>query len=202
MKSGILLLTSTGLSSPNVLSKFLEIIGDTKDKKVAIITTAAEGKEVNKYSQLAHKQFVGLGFSNVDFVDLETDLAKDLSPYEVVYVCGGNTFKLLKFSRTANFKNSVESLLKMGGVYIGVSAGSIIVGPSVKIADEVQPDPNEVGISDFSGLGIIKEIVLPHYSPEIEEQVKIFENKHTVIIDRIDNSQALLVQAGHKTIIE
>ncbi|HAT68567.1 MAG: hypothetical protein A2481_02490 [Candidatus Yonathbacteria bacterium RIFOXYC2_FULL_47_9] len=202
MKSGTLLLTSIGLSSPNVLSRFLEIVGDTKNKQVAIITTAAEGKEVNKYSQLAHKQFVDLGFSGVDFVDLEADPTKDLSPYGVIYVCGGNTFKLLKFALTANFKNSVESLLKMGGVYIGVSAGSIIVGPSVKIADEVQPDPNEVGISDFSGLGIIKEIVLPHYSPEIEEQVKIFENKHNVIIDRIDNSQAILVQEGYKTIIE
>lgn len=202
MKPGTLLLTSTGLSSPNVLSKFLEIIGDVKNKKVAIITTAANEKDANKYSQLARKQFMDLGFFTTDFIDLEIEPGKNLSLYDVIYVCGGNTFKLIKFARIANFKNSVESLLKIGGVYIGVSAGSIIVGPSVKIADEVQPDPNEVGISDFLGLGIIKEIVLPHYSPEIEEQVKIFENKHNVIIDRINNSQAILVQEGHKTIIE
>lgn len=199
---GTLLLTSTGLSSPNVLNKFLEIIDGTKNKQVAIVTTAAEGKETNKYSQLANKQFVGLGFSSVDFVDLETDPAKDLSLYDIVYVCGGNTFKLLKFARAANFKNSVESLLKKGGVYIGVSAGSIIIGPSVKIANEVQPDPNTVGLSDFTGFGIINITVMPHYSPEIEEQVKIFENKHNIIIDRIDNSQAILIQEGHKTIIE
>lgn len=202
MKSGTLLLTSTGLSSPNVLNKFLEITGDTKNKHVAIITTAAEGKEVNKYSQLAHKQFIDLGFLSVDFIDLETDPTKDFSLYDVVYVCGGNTFKLLKFARTANLKTSIESLLKRGCIYIGVSAGSIIIGPSVKIADEVQPDPNIVGLSDFSGLDIIKEIVLPHYSPEIEDQVKIFENKYNVIVDRVDNSQAILVQEGYKTIIE
>lgn len=199
---GTLLLTSTGLSSPNVLNKFLEIIDGAKNKQVAIVTTAAEGKETNKYSQLANKQFVDLGFSIVDFVDLETDLAKDLSMYDVVYVCGGNTFKLLKFARVANFKNSVESLLKKGGVYIGVSAGSIIIGPSVEIANEVRPDPNTVGLSDFTGFGIINTTVMPHYSPEIEEQVKIFENKHNIIIDRIDNSQAILIQEGHKTIIE
>lgn len=199
---GTLLLTSTGLSSPNVLNKFLEIIDGTKNKQVAIVTTAAEGKETNKYSQLANKQFVDLGFSIVDFVDLETDPAKDLSMYDVVYVCGGNTFKLLKFARVANFKNSVESLLKKGGVYIGVSAGSIIMGPSVEIANEVRPDPNTVGLSDFTGFGIINTTVMPHYSPEIEEQVKIFENKYNIIIDRIDNSQAILVQEGHKTIIE
>lgn len=199
---GTLLLTSTGLSSPNVLNKFLEIIDDTKNKRVAIVTTAAEGKETNKYSQLANKQFVDLGFSIVDFVDLETDPAKDLSMYDIVYVCGGNTFKLLKSARVANFKNSVESLLKKGGVYIGVSAGSIIIGPSVEIANEVQPDPNTVGLSDFTGFGIINITVMPHYSPEIEEQIKIFENKYNIIIDRIDNSQAILIQEGHKTIIE
>jgi len=202
MKSGTLLLTSTGLSSPNVLSKFLEIIGGPKNKQVAIITTAADGKEVNKYSQLAHKQFVDLGFLSVDFVDLETDQAKDLSLYDVVYVCGGNTFKLLKFAREANFKNSVESSLKNGGVYVGVSAGSIIVGPSTEIANEVQPDPNEIGLSDFSGLSIIEEIVLPHYSPDIEEDTKKFEKAHNVIIERINNSQAIMIQEGYKTIIE
>jgi len=201
MEQGTLLLTSTGLSSPNVLNKFLELIGDTKNKQVVIITTAAEGKEVNKYSQLAHKQFVDLGFLNVDFVDLETDPAKDLSPYDVVYVCGGNTFKLLKFTRVANFKNPVESLLKRGGVYIGVSAGSIIIGPSVQIANEVQPDPNEVRLSDFSGLGIIEEIVLPHYSPDIEEDTKKFEERYNVTVERVGNSQAVLMQDGHKTII-
>lgn len=199
---GTLLLTSTGLSSPNVLNKFLGIIDGTKNKQVAIVTTAAEGKEANKYSQLANKQFVGLGFSIVDFVDLETDPTKNLSMYDVVYVCGGNTFKLLKFARAANFKNSVESLLKKGGVYIGVSAGSIIIGPSVEIANEVRPDPNTVGLSDFTGFGIINTTVMPHYSSEIEEQIKIFENKYNIIIDRIDNSQAILIQERHKTIIK
>ena len=43
---GTLLLTSTGLSSPNVLNKFLEIIDGTKNKQVAIVTTAAEGKRL------------------------------------------------------------------------------------------------------------------------------------------------------------
>ncbi len=201
MKSGTLLLTSTGLSSPDVLNKFLEIIDDTKNKKVAIITTAAEGKESNKYSQLAHKQFEDLGFSNIDFVDLETDPEKDFSLYDVIYVCGGNTFKLLEFARVANFKNSIESLLEKGGVYIGVSAGSIIIGPSVEIANEVQPDPNTVGLSDFTGFNIVNTIVIPHYSPEIEEQVKIFENKHNTVVDRLDNSQAVLIKKGQKTII-
>lgn len=139
MKKGTLLLTSTGLSSESILNKFAEVIGGDKPR-VAIVTTAAEGKENNKYSVLAKKQFTDMGFDVVDFVDLETQPTKDLSSYRVIYVCGGNTFKLLKFAKEANFKNAVQNLLNCDGVYVGVSAGSLIVGPSIQIAGEVEPD--------------------------------------------------------------
>ena len=91
-----------------------------------------------------------MGFTKIDFVDLEIESDKDFSPYGVIYVCGGNTFKLLKFARQANFKFSIENLLKRNGVYVGVSAGSIIVGPSINIANEVEPDPNTIGLDDLT----------------------------------------------------
>lgn len=202
MNKGFLLLTSTGLTSPNIYEKLRSIVVNPKNQSVAIITTAAEGKEDNKYSQLAKKQFESLGFVSVDFVDLETQPEKDFSSYEIIYVCGGNTFKLLKFARNANFKLSIEKLLERDGIYIGVSAGSIIVGPSIEIAGEVAPDKNEVGLEDLTGFGITNLIVLPHYSPEVEEEIKSFEAKHGVTVERLSNSQAALIENGGKTIIE
>jgi len=202
MNKGFLLLTSTGLTSPNIYKKFKDVVYDPQKQSVAIITTAAEGKENNKYSQLAKKQFESLGFVSVDFVDLETQPEKDLSSYEIIYVCGGNTFKLLKFARNANFKLSIEKLLERNGIYIGVSAGSIIVGPSIEIAGEVVADKNEVGLEDLTGFGITNLIVLPHYSSEVEEETKAFEAKHGVIVERLSNSQAALIENGEKTIIE
>ncbi len=202
MNTGKLFLTSTGLSSENIAQELKSVVVNLESQSVAIITTAAEGKEENKYSQLAKKQFEGMGFIDVDFVDLETQPEKDLSPYGIIYVCGGNTFKLLKFAREANFKSSVESLLKRNGVYIGVSAGSIIVGPSIEIAGEVAADNNEIGLQDLTGFGITNLIVLPHYSPEIEGETKAFEAKYGVTVERLSNSQAVLIENGGKTIIE
>lgn len=201
MNKGFLLLTSTGLTSPNVYEKFRGIVSDPKKQSVAIITTAAEGKENNKYSQLAKKQFESLGFVSVDFVDLETQPDKDLSSYGIIYVCGGNTFKLLKFARKANFKLSIEKLLERNGIYIGVSAGSIIVGPSINIANEVEPDPNDVGLDDLTGFDITSLIVLPHYSPEMETETANFEKKYGYIVERLDNSQAILIDNSEKTFV-
>lgn len=202
MNKGFLLLTSTGLSSENIAKKFQSFLKDPTDEAVAIVTTAAEGKEQNKYSQLAKKQFEEMGLAKIDFVDLETEPNKDFSKYGVIYVCGGNTFKLLKFARETNFKSSIENLLKRNGVYIGVSAGSIIVGPSINIANEVEPDSNDVGLEDLTGFNIIDLIILPHYSPEMEIETVNFEKKYGVDVDRINNSQAVLIDNGQKIIVE
>lgn len=200
-KSGIVLLTSTGLSSQNVYDKFKEVADSKGFKKAVIITTASKDKENNQYSQLALSQLKSIGLSVVDFYDFENNGAKDLSGYDVIYVCGGNTFKLMKFAREMNFDREIDSLLKREGAYIGVSAGSLIVGPSIKIANEVHPDPNEVGLTDFTGFNIVNLIVYPHYSSEIEEEIKSFETKNDVRVERIDNSQAILLKGEEKLLI-
>jgi dipeptidase E len=202
MNKGKIFLTSTGFSSNTISQKFTNLCESPSTSAVVIVTTAAEGKEENKYSQLAKKQFESMGFVSVDFIDLETQPESDLSSYAVVYVCGGNTFKLLKFAQESNFKLSIEHLLERNGVYIGVSAGSIIVGPSIQIAGEVAGDENEIGLENLTGFGITDLIILPHYSPEIEQEVKFFEEKYNVIVERINNSQAVFIEDEKKTIIE
>lgn len=202
MNTGKLLLTSTGLSSENIAKRFQSFFPDPGSYAVAIVTTAAEGKEQNKYSQLAKKQFEEMGFTKIDFIDLETEPTTNFSSYGVIYVCGGNTFKLLKFAREANFQFSIDNLLKRNGVYVGVSAGSIIVGPSIDIANEVEPDPNDIGLEDLTGFNITNLIILPHYSPEVEEETKVFETKYRVTVERLNNSQSVLIENGVKTIVE
>ncbi len=199
---GLLIFTSTGLSLEKVNKKIKVMFSAGERRPVAIITTAAEGKNNNKYSQIAKSQFKDIGFNVVDFVDLEDDPGKDFSSYGTIYICGGNTFKLLKFSKEANLKSSVKSLLKRNGTYIGVSAGNIIVGPSIAIAGEVSADKNDIGLKDLTGLNITNLIVLPHYSPEMEKEIKDFEIKYGVSVERISNSQAILIKNGQKTILK
>lgn len=200
-KSGIMLLTSTGLSSKSVYDKFVEIKNSKDLKKAVMITTASADKENNQYNQMGFSQLKSAGVGIVDFYDFENDEMKDLSSYDVIYVCGGNTFKLMKFAREANFDKDIKSLLERGGVYIGVSAGSLIVGPSIQIANEVHPDKNEVALTDFNGFNITDLIIFPHYSSDIEEEIKLFENKNNVKIERIDNSQAILAEGEIKTLV-
>lgn len=202
MIKGKSLLTSSGLSSENVAQKFKSLLTNPSDQKVAIVTTAADGKEQNKYSQLAKRQLEDMGFTQIDFIDLEFESDKDFSTYSVIYVCGGNTFKLLKFARETNFKNVIENLLSRDGIYVGVSAGSIIVGSSIQVAGEIEPDPNDVGLTDLTGLRITDVIILPHYRPDLENEILEFEKRHGVKVERLDDSQALLIQHNRKMVIQ
>lgn len=197
--SGTIILTSTGFRSPSVCNKFLEIAGNKDNKKVAIITTAAYEKENHKYSQLALSQFQAMGFLDIDFYDFENEPNKDLSRYDIIYVCGGNSFKLLKFAKESNFKDSINNLLNKGGIYVGVSAGSIILSPSIKIAGEIRPDPNDVGLTGLEGFSIIDFILMPHYSSELEQEIVDFERREQTTVERITNDEAITIHNGVAT---
>jgi dipeptidase E len=177
-------------------------VGNPSTKKVAMITTAAEEKENNQYSKLAKDQLEKMGFAEIRFVDIETEVSPNLDNYDVIYVCGGNTFKLLKYSRESNFKKTVVDLMSRGGIYVGVSAGSLLVGPSIQIAGEIEPDTNEVGLTDFSGLNLTDEIIFPHYEPHHEKEILEFESKNKVKVTRLTNNQALLVGASGNLLVE
>lgn len=196
-----IILTAAGFYNPEIIKLVEEILPSLPNNKVAIITTAAKDKESNAFSQLAQKQLSQIGF-DTEFVDLENEgVEKFNNNFSTIYVCGGNTFKLLKFARESNFKKIIEETLKLGGLYIGVSAGSLLIGPSVEIANEVAADGNEVNMTDFTGLNCVDEIIFPHYSEKHEISLLAFERKHNVSVLRLTNNQALFINSDKKEII-
>ena len=147
----MIFLTSTGLSDEKIRQEFLRCVGTNRAKRVAIVTTAASGKAENKYAKLAETQFKELGFSAIDFVDIEFDSPERLNRYHIIYVCGGNTFYLLYHLKKNGADKILSRLLnKSNVIYIGVSAGSIVLAPTIQLAATVDPDPNDIGLTDLT----------------------------------------------------
>lgn len=189
---GKLILTAQGFYSEAVKNKFSELTGEKTNKKVAFIVTAAKDKENNKFNIRDKDTLISMGFKAVDFIDLETHPNRDLDGYDVIYVCGGNSFKLLKFAKESRLNESIIKLIKRGGVYFGISSGSLILGPSIILANEVTPDENLVDLKDLSGLEIVPFTIYPHYSEEVEKDLATFEERHGIIVHRLTNNQALI----------
>src|SRR3989344_8018960 len=153
-----LLLTSSGFSNSKIGEEFLKLLDkNPTDVKVLFIPTASEYKLENGeemfYVKESEKELIGLGISkeNIFWLDVkDTPMAGDVQSYDVMYVCGGNTFYLMDKLRKTGFDKKITDFVNSGKVYVGVSAGSVIAGPDISIASPF--DPNDVDLKDMKGL--------------------------------------------------
>lgn len=90
------------------------------------------------------------------------DVATTLDGVDAVYVAGGNTFALLDALRSSGADRLIAERVRAGLPYIGLSAGSIVAGPSIEPAS-LMDDPAEApGLTDRRGLGLTDAVVVPH----------------------------------------
>ena len=159
-----ILLTSSGLT-PELSETFLKLI-ETKpaETKIGFIATASDDDRNPWYVLKDRTSFEALGFTNIIEVDLKRkdDLAK-LDDCHIIFVAGGNTFYLLKWVRESKFDLKLKELLLLGKMYIGASAGSMVLGTSIETASVgAGADVNKTGIEDLRGLRQVPFMIAPH----------------------------------------
>ena len=200
----VFLLTSTGFHTEEIKKAFLnKIDGTIHHLKVSIITTASPLKELNTYAQKALKDFKEMAFKHIDFVDVEYDDPKILLRSNVIYLNGGNPFHLLFHMKRSGSEKIFKQLSEQNTFFVGVSAGAIILGPTLQLVHHFTPEMNNLHLKDLSCLNLVDQIVFPHYGREdlfedrmgrtIEERVSAFENLHNCDVHRIRDDQFILI---------
>ncbi len=194
-----LFLTSAGLP-PEIIEEFLKLLNKKPEEtQVCLIPTAADSEPDKRYVEKDKEGLSELGFK-VTEIDLkqenEESLNNKLKDFDVIFVAGGNTFCLLKYIRESGFDKAVKSFLDRGGIYLGVSAGSIVAGPDISSAQwkYMFEDKNTVGLKDFSGMGLVDFIIVPHYMAEHESIINENKNKVSYPIYALTDLQAILVE--------
>lgn len=199
-----LLLTSTGLVNQNIKNQFLQIIDKPVSQiKIIFIPTAARSEEELKYVNESKKELLDLGIfkNNIKTLNLDNPVSfQEVKDFDVIYVCGGNTFYLLKKVRETGFDKVIIEFAKTDKLYLGVSAGSILVCPNIDIASPF--DENDIHLTDLTGLNLTDVIVSPHYCEEEKSIIEDFEKKSQYKIVPLTDNQALLVIDRETKIIE
>lgn len=202
-----LLLTSNGIKGkivdifPTLLQK------PASECSVAFDTTAAYGDEENPqwfeaYREQLHQQ----GITHIEVFDLrnknKNELEELLSTKDMLFVNGGNTFFLLDMIRKSEFGEVLKKFLSEGKLYVGVSAGGIVVTPSIAIAGVEPGDENNVGMKDFTGLSIVDFEFSPHVPDMVsyESVEKYSKTTHNKIYS-VDDYAAVLVQDNKVSVI-
>lgn len=182
------LLTSCGLETNVIKQQFEKMSNKKTDQiKAIFIPTAAVSPDAIEVLPKCLNDLLKCGIlkENIFVYDLYDDIDSVLvETYDVIYLCGGDPYYLLKRIRERGFDKKLETFIKNNGVVVGVSAGSII------FADDI---PNN--------LGLLRCALDVHCNKDICEKAGQYSLNRMERI-RLGNEQAIVFEKDYLSIIE
>ncbi len=155
-----------------------DLTGISKSEmKIGHIITASEGDGIDNqlFIKKVTETIKANGYSIEDF-DIKGKTKEEIKDFfkdkNVVHIEGGNTFYLLKAIRETGFADILKELLDEGRVYIGTSAGSYIMCPTIEVSDWNPDGKDRFGVTDFTALNYVSFFLEVHYKDEQEETVR------------------------------
>ena len=186
-------------SFKDVASIFEQFAGDVKGKTVTFIPTASVVEKVNFFVKSGRKALEKMGLL-VDELDVSTatteEITDKLTNNDYIYITGGNTFFLLQELRKSGADKVIIREIKSGKLYIGESAGLMVVAPNVEFANSMDSIKKAPELDSTEGLGMIDFYPVPHYTnmPFIKAVTKIIATYgESLVLKPISNHQAILI---------
>lgn len=172
------LLTSDGISNVSIEKSLFDLLGKSAaETSVAFVPTAAMLVADDKSWLIRNlNEFVDRGFQSVDIVDISAVPKENWLPrleaVDLICFGGGDEQYLSKMMRVSGLVEVLPELLRTR-VYMGVSAGSMVIGkllPS-ELIRELWPEESFVG--DEEGVGLFDFSILPHLNSEYFAHLRI-----------------------------
>jgi dipeptidase E len=208
-----LLLTSNGLSNKSIATALLELVGKPADKiNIAFVPTAANAEEDDKSWLIDDLVNIkNQGFNQIDLVDISALPKESWLPRfehaDVLFFSGGHTAHLMHWLRSSGLAEHLPELLKTR-VYAGISAGSIVTGPTLALSSNTsEPFAYADDLPrDTKGLHLVNFHIRPHFnSPDFpkasEEYLREKAKEVPEPIYALDDQSALKIIDGNVEII-
>lgn len=129
------------------------------------------------YLQFFIDKMLSYKLSNIVPIDLyqNWDIARKV---KVIYIAGGNTYKLLDIMNKSGFKDYIKDN-HMNKVIIGNSAGAVVLGKDIRTSNS----ENTIGLDDTEGIGLVDFSICPHYTIDMDSRLESLsrELKHEVV---------------------
>jgi dipeptidase E len=174
-----IILTANGFENKNIGKTFLRIVDKNPSEiKVIFVPTAANNADAIEVLPKCMHDLLDLGIpaENVLVYDLHYNMEYDeLSKYDAIYFCGGSSSYLLQRINETGFNESLKTFVDNGGVYIGVSAGSIIAANNLPANLEYLHCQLSVHVKEGISVG--------QFEPTKHSHIKLPDNKAIIIKD-------------------
>lgn len=184
----------------DVASLFKEFVGEEViGKRVTFIPTASIVEEYVGHVENDKKAFEALGII-VDTLEISTaslsEITTKLTTNDYIFVSGGNTFYLLQELRRSGAEQVIIEQIVLGKVYIGTSAGSVIMSPNIQYLEDMDDKSKAPSLESYRGLDQIDNYPLVHYQnfpfTEVADQIYAeYKDKLSLIL--LSNHQVITV---------
>lgn len=199
-----ILLMSYLAGTKNITKKYLSKM---ISNKIVFIPTAGNVEPYTGYIDEGVEMLKSLGYE-LEIIDIskydEDYLKNKLSKTECICISGGNTFYLLQELKKKNLIGLLYERIKEGLLYIGESAGAIIMSENIEYNQIMDDKSIASELDDYMGVNVFEHYVLPHIGeyPFEESTQKILENyQDKISLVAINNSEAILVNDGGYTVV-
>ena len=175
-------------------------------KTVTFIPTASIPESVKFYVSSGKKALEKLGLK-VDELELTKATAEEISvkicKNDYIYITGGNTFYLLQELKKTGADKIIIAQINAGKLYIGESAGSMVVSPNIEYAKGMDDYKKAPVLDNFYALGMVEFYPLPHHTnfpfkKAVEKIIAKYESD--IKLYPISNSQAIFVNDDSITV--
>jgi dipeptidase E len=197
-----LILTSSNNYVTNDFVKYLP--KDPRQMNLIFIPTAAEVEPGDKKWLAADRQALkDAGFSVRDYSltnQSPSEVQKNLAGADMIFVSGGNTFFLLQEMKKSGFGQLMPELLKLGVIYGGSSAGSIVAGPDIELSGMVDDPSLAPDLPNTQGLNLTDVVIIPHWGSDTFKKSMLarmemaYRKGHKIIV--LTDDQYVLVENG------
>lgn len=199
-----LLLTSAGFLNKEVTNVFLKELNKELSKSRVFMVAGARIEEEEYYIQESKQELIDLGFNDIFVFNLDRQISIDeVKDYDAIYVCGGNTYYIMKKFRKTGLDKIVIKLVNQGIIYVGVSAGSVMAGPDIEIAGwGIGGDKNDVDLKDLTGFNLTNISIFPHFEEDKHRQdVEEFKKKVNYPVIELTDNQAVFIKGERYRVI-
>ena len=191
-----LILTSSGLDTHRLKASLSFLLKQRASKSKAIVIHSLQKQKHLLYVHKAGQELaqVGILHPNIIYLNISSERSLPLVAFDVIYVCGGNTYYILDRMRKTGLDTFIKRSIKKGSIYIGVSAGSIIAGDTIEIAGWGSTgDTNAIKLKNLEGLHLVKTAVFPHYIQRLKNEVATFKEHVDYPVEALRDGEALIV---------
>lgn len=195
-----LVLYSGGFDHENKrLDEVLFKLCDKKKPKITFIPSSSHDAEadyayfVNQYRKFKVGKILYFPIDTTISEILKSEILKS----DIIHLSGGNTFYFLKYLRKSKLLSDLKQFVKNGGILTGLSAGAILMTPTIEMAEVpyFDRDDNDEGVTNYKALELVDFHFFPHYknSKRYDDELKKFSTSKRVPLYAAKDGSGIVV---------